>query len=61
MIAKMNGYQAVYDALEQETGVRFGETDKAGMFGLFETPCIRLERSGTGDDDRQRGVHATDA
>jgi [NiFe] hydrogenase diaphorase moiety large subunit len=42
VIAKMNGYQAVYDALEQETGVRFGETDDAGMFGLFETPCIGL-------------------
>ena len=42
VIAKMNGYQAVYDALERETGVRFGETDEAGMFGLFETPCIGL-------------------
>ncbi len=42
VIAKMNGYQAVYDALERETGVRFGETDGAGMFGLFETPCIGL-------------------
>ena len=38
----MSGYQAVYDTLEQETGVRFGETDEAGMFGLFETPCIGL-------------------
>ena len=42
VIAKMNGYQAVYDALERETGVRFGETDGSGMFGLFETPCIGL-------------------
>jgi [NiFe] hydrogenase diaphorase moiety large subunit len=42
VIAKMNGYQAVYDTLEQETGVRFGETDETGMFGLFETPCIGL-------------------
>ncbi|MCV7300809.1 NAD(P)H-dependent oxidoreductase subunit E [Mycobacterium barrassiae] len=42
VIAKMNGYQEVYDALERETGVRFGETDAAGMFGLFETPCIGL-------------------
>jgi [NiFe] hydrogenase diaphorase moiety large subunit len=42
VIAKMSGFQAVYDALEQETGVRFGETDEAGMFGLFETPCIGL-------------------
>jgi [NiFe] hydrogenase diaphorase moiety large subunit len=42
VIAKMNGYGEVYDALERETGVRFGETDEAGMFGLFETPCIGL-------------------
>ena len=42
VIAKMNGYQAVHDALERETGVRFGETDPNGMFGLFETPCIGL-------------------
>ncbi|MGZ5369852.1 MAG: NAD(P)H-dependent oxidoreductase subunit E [Aeromicrobium sp.] len=42
VIAKMHGYQAVYDALERETGVRFGETDAAGLFGLFETPCIGL-------------------
>jgi len=42
VIAKMRGYQAVYDALERETGVRFGETDGTGMFGLFETPCIGL-------------------
>jgi len=42
VIAKMSGYQAVYDTLERETGVRFGETDDAGMFGLFETPCIGL-------------------
>lgn len=42
VIAKMNGYQAVYDTLERETGVRFGEFDETGMFGLFETPCIGL-------------------
>ncbi|AEV70674.1 NADH:ubiquinone oxidoreductase, NADH-binding (51 kD) subunit [Mycolicibacterium rhodesiae NBB3] len=42
VIAKMNGYGEAYDALERETGVRFGETDEAGMFGLFETPCIGL-------------------
>src|SRR6476620_8119546 len=42
VIAKMNGYQAVYDALEEATGVSFGGTDDAGMFGLFETPCIGL-------------------
>ncbi|MDN4521956.1 MULTISPECIES: NAD(P)H-dependent oxidoreductase subunit E [Mycolicibacterium] len=42
VIAKMNGYQAVHDALELETGARFGGTDEAGMFGLFETACIGL-------------------
>jgi [NiFe] hydrogenase diaphorase moiety large subunit len=42
VIAKMNGYQAVRDALERETGVSFGEVDPAGLFGLFETPCIGL-------------------
>lgn len=42
VIAKMNGYRAVYDALERETGCRFGETDPTGTFGLFETPCIGL-------------------
>ena len=41
VIAKSRGYQAVHDALEHETGVRFGETG-TGMFGLFETPCIGL-------------------
>ncbi|WP_237572399.1 NAD(P)H-dependent oxidoreductase subunit E [Mycolicibacterium lacusdiani] len=42
VIAKMNGYQAVFDALERETCVRFGDTGGAAMFGLFETPCIGL-------------------
>lgn len=42
VIAKIRGYQEVHDTLERETGVRFGETDDAGMFGLFETPCIGL-------------------
>lgn len=42
VIAKTRGYQAVYDTLELQAGVRFGETDEAGMFGLFETPCIGL-------------------
>lgn len=42
VIAKMNGYQAVYDALERATGARFGQTDATGTFGLFETPCIGL-------------------
>lgn len=42
VIAKTRGYQAVYDTLELQTGARFGDTDEAGMFGLFETPCIGL-------------------
>lgn len=42
VIAKMRGYQDVYDALESETGVRFCETDESGTFGLFETQCIGL-------------------
>ncbi|AAP85841.1 bidirectional NAD-reducing hydrogenase diaphorase subunit HoxF (plasmid) [Cupriavidus necator H16] len=42
VIAKINGYQAVREALERETGIRFGETDPNGMFGLFDTPCIGL-------------------
>lgn len=42
VIAKTRGYRAVHGALEHETGARFGGTDAARMFGLFETPCIGL-------------------
>lgn len=42
VIAKMHGYQAVYDALEQETGCVFGEKDVTGTFGLETTSCIGL-------------------
>jgi [NiFe] hydrogenase diaphorase moiety large subunit len=42
VIARMHGYQAVHDALEDETGVHFGGTYEAETFGLFETPCIGL-------------------
>lgn len=42
VIAKMNGYQAVHDALECESGACFGATDESGTFGLFETACIGL-------------------
>lgn len=42
VIAKMSGHQAVYDALQSETGCRFGETDATGTFSLFETYCIGL-------------------
>lgn len=42
VIAKMNGYQAVHDALKHESGAEFGATDESGTFGLFETACIGL-------------------
>jgi len=42
VIANMHGYQAVYDALEKETGCHFGGKDATGMFGLETTPCIGL-------------------
>jgi [NiFe] hydrogenase diaphorase moiety large subunit len=41
VIAKMRGYQQVYEALERETGTRFGGPPSAD-FGLFETACIGL-------------------
>ncbi|NTY60341.1 NAD(P)H-dependent oxidoreductase subunit E [Mycolicibacterium sphagni] len=41
VIAKMNGYQQVYDALESETGTQFGGPGSA-EFGLFETACIGM-------------------
>lgn len=42
VIAKMNGYGAVRDALERQSGVRFAESGEGGMFSLFDTPCIGL-------------------
>lgn len=42
VVAAMNGYREVRDALEAVTGVRFGETDASATFGLFETSCIGL-------------------
>jgi NADH:ubiquinone oxidoreductase subunit E len=39
VIAKLHGYQQVYEALERETGTRFGGPGSAD-FGLFETACI---------------------
>ena len=42
VIARMQGYQAVFDALERETGCRFGGKDATGAFGLETTPCIGL-------------------
>jgi [NiFe] hydrogenase diaphorase moiety large subunit len=41
VIAKMRGYQEVHEALERETGTRFGGPGSSD-FGLFETPCIGL-------------------
>src|SRR6185312_16530807 len=41
VIAKMRGYQQVYEALERETGTRFGCPGSAD-FALFETACIGL-------------------
>jgi [NiFe] hydrogenase diaphorase moiety large subunit len=41
VIAKMHGYRQVYEALERETGTRFGGPGSPD-FGLFETPCIGL-------------------
>ncbi|MDH6247207.1 NAD(P)H-dependent oxidoreductase subunit E [Mycobacterium sp. OTB74] len=41
VIAKMHGYKQVYEALERETGTRFGGPGSAD-FGLFETACIGL-------------------
>lgn len=42
VIAKMHGYQAVYDALEQETKCVFGGKDATRTFGLETTSCIGL-------------------
>ena len=41
VIAKMHGYRRVYEALELDTGTRFGGPGSAD-FGLFETACIGL-------------------
>ncbi len=41
VVAKMRGYEQVYEALERETGTRFGGPGSAD-FGLFETACIGL-------------------
>ena len=42
VIAKMNGYDKVRQALEQEIGCSFGEVDETGTFGLDDTSCIGL-------------------
>jgi [NiFe] hydrogenase diaphorase moiety large subunit len=40
-VAKLHGYQQVYDALEQETAAKFGGPASPD-FGLFETACVGL-------------------
>jgi [NiFe] hydrogenase diaphorase moiety large subunit len=42
VIAKMNGYDDVRNALEQETGCTFGGVDASGTFGLGDVNCIGL-------------------
>jgi [NiFe] hydrogenase diaphorase moiety large subunit len=42
VLAKLNGFDAVYAALEQETGERFNQPRAEALFGLFETPCVGL-------------------
>lgn len=42
VIARMNGYDEVLAALEQEAGCTLGSEDASGKFGLYPTPCIGL-------------------
>lgn len=42
VIAKMNGYQDVLDALIKETGANVSGVSDNGTFGLYETSCIGL-------------------
>ncbi len=42
VIAKMNGYDEVRKALEEEVGCRFNSVSDDGLFGLFDTNCIGL-------------------
>ena len=42
IVSETKGYQRVREALERETGQRFGEGDLSGTFSLFETACIGL-------------------
>ncbi len=42
VIARMNGYDTVLAALEQETGCVSGQSSPDGLFSLFETSCIGL-------------------
>ena len=40
IVAKMFGQEDVLKTFEQELGIKCGEVDDKGDFGLFETPCI---------------------
>lgn len=42
VIARMQGYQEVLNALEHETGATLGGMDPSGTFSLYDTPCIGL-------------------
>ena len=42
IIARMNGYDEVHDALEKAVGCAFGGVDSTGTFGLGHAPCIGL-------------------
>jgi [NiFe] hydrogenase diaphorase moiety large subunit len=42
VIAKMNGYQDVLDALIKETSANINSVSDNGTFGLYETSCIGL-------------------
>lgn len=42
VIAKMNGYREVRQALEEELGCNFNSVTEDGEFGLYDTNCIGL-------------------
>lgn len=42
LISTIKGYDRIKEALERETGTRFGTSDRTDTFALFETPCIGL-------------------
>ncbi|MBN1952835.1 MAG: NAD(P)H-dependent oxidoreductase subunit E [Bacteroidales bacterium] len=41
-VANMMGREEVATALEQETGIKFGQVTPDGLIGLFETSCIGM-------------------
>ena len=42
IVSEIKGFNRVREAFERETGERFGESEHAGRFALFETACIGL-------------------